>query len=100
MFLSTSTVLDYSDSTIHESFPAGSNTNLSCVTIHTFHDRIVEEDETFIVHLSTSDSASIDNATVIIKDDDGRPLFLIIQSYSYFQCSKCWLRQGAHSWCI
>ena len=88
MFLSASTVWDYSNRTIHESFPAGSNTNLSCVKIDTFSDTYVEEDETFIVHLSTSDSASIDNATVIIKDNDGRPLFFIIQS-CYFQWSKC-----------
>lgn len=77
MFLSTSTVFDYMDSTIHGSFPAGSKTNLSCVTINTFHDRIVEDDETFMVHLSTSGSPSNDNAIVIIKDDDGRPLFLM-----------------------
>lgn len=47
--------------------------------IDIYTDEIVEYDETFMVHLRTLDSTSMDNATVIIKDNDGRPLLLITQ---------------------
>lgn len=50
--------------------------------IDIYTDEIVEYDETFMVHLRTSDSTSMDNATVIIKDNDGRPLLLITQLYN------------------
>ena len=70
LFLATS---DYSNSPIISSFGAGSSPgNDDCGGVVTFSDRNVENNETFLLELSSSDSATVSNgmAVATITDND------------------------------
>ena len=71
--VSLTAINDYSNSPITGSFGAGSSPgDESCRFVAIFSDRDVENDETFLVELSSSDSATVSEgmAIVTIQDND------------------------------